>query len=228
MELILRRTGAAMNASIPSSPPRNQTATRWDRWMRRLHLYSGLFLAPWMVIYGLSALLLNHNAQFREWLGLEPPTWKLVRQLDWRPGMDAPHEPRELALQMLSAAGLEGAWRFIGQPRAERLQVLRLSGSGNYRLTWERRTGRIRIEHQSPSSLVRFVHFLHFRAGYGWTRPAYVAWAVAVDAVAAGILFWVLSGVYLWWRQPRVRVFGGVCFVGGLLIFGVLAWRLWL
>jgi hypothetical protein len=28
---------------------------RWDRWMRALHLYTGLFLVPWMTVYAVSA-----------------------------------------------------------------------------------------------------------------------------------------------------------------------------
>jgi hypothetical protein len=40
---------------------------RWllcDRWMRALHLYTGLFLVPWMTVYAVSAFCLNHN----EWI----------------------------------------------------------------------------------------------------------------------------------------------------------------
>ena len=30
---------------------------RWDRLMRASHLYTGLFLVPWMVVYAVSSLL---------------------------------------------------------------------------------------------------------------------------------------------------------------------------
>jgi len=32
---------------------------RWDRWMRALHLYTGLFLVPWMTVYAVSAFWLT-------------------------------------------------------------------------------------------------------------------------------------------------------------------------
>ncbi|HVJ88034.1 MAG TPA: hypothetical protein VM452_20385, partial [Caulifigura sp.] len=35
----------------------------WNRMMRvvrRVHLYSGLFLFPWVMLYGVTALLFNH------------------------------------------------------------------------------------------------------------------------------------------------------------------------
>src|SRR5687768_4458683 len=29
-------------------------------WIRRIHLYSGLFMFPWVMLYGVTALLFNH------------------------------------------------------------------------------------------------------------------------------------------------------------------------
>lgn len=34
------------------------------QWIRRLHLYSGLFMFPWVMLYGITALLFNHPAAF--------------------------------------------------------------------------------------------------------------------------------------------------------------------
>ena len=51
---------------------------RWDRWMRALHLYTGLFLVPWMMVYAVSAFCLNHSEWFTEGLQLAPD-WKNVR-----------------------------------------------------------------------------------------------------------------------------------------------------
>ena len=33
---------------------------RLDLWIRRIHLYSGLFMLPWVLLYGFTALLFNH------------------------------------------------------------------------------------------------------------------------------------------------------------------------
>jgi hypothetical protein len=44
------------------------------KWVRRSHLYAGLFLAPWVLVYGLSAGVINHpdwfsddSADLRQW-----------------------------------------------------------------------------------------------------------------------------------------------------------------
>ena len=36
------------------------------RWIRTLHLYSGLFMLPWVFLYGFTALLFNHSTWFSE------------------------------------------------------------------------------------------------------------------------------------------------------------------
>ena len=38
--------------------------SRVDRFMRAGHLYTGLFLVPWMAVYATSAFCLNHNSWF--------------------------------------------------------------------------------------------------------------------------------------------------------------------
>jgi hypothetical protein len=35
-------------------------------WVRRIHLYSGLFMFPWVMLYGISALLFNHPGAFAD------------------------------------------------------------------------------------------------------------------------------------------------------------------
>lgn len=195
-----------------------------DRWMRLFHLYTGIFLVPWMVVYGLSALLLNHGPALNKLLGMKPPAFKQVAEAEYHPAADTALEPKALAQALREQLNLEGAFRI--QPKAPPLEmrILRVSGSGNYQVLWRRDTGKLRVMKQGPPSALRFINFLHFRAGYGFDTPAYLVWAVIVDGVGVSILFWVLSGIYLWARQPRVRLWGGVTLLGGLGLFTVLAW----
>ena len=39
----------------------NDKLLKADRILRWIHLYTGLFLLPWMLVYGASAFCLNHN-----------------------------------------------------------------------------------------------------------------------------------------------------------------------
>lgn len=46
------------------------------QWVRRTHMYAGLFLAPWVLMYGLSGFIFNHG----DWFGdgsAQPSHWTL-------------------------------------------------------------------------------------------------------------------------------------------------------
>lgn len=56
-----------MNRPV-SKPPRLRAIRRAQvlKLIRRIHLYAGLFLAPWVMLYGTTALLFNHPGAFTE------------------------------------------------------------------------------------------------------------------------------------------------------------------
>jgi hypothetical protein len=195
---------------------------RVDRVMRWLHLYTGLFLVPWMLVYGTSAFCLNHGEWIRERFGIEPPSWEVVREVADVPNDKFLGEPADQAQAILQWLDLDGPHRVQGKPNASQMVIFRICGTGNYRITWRRIQSQIIVEQQQPFSAYRLLHYLHFRGGYGQAYFPLIAWAVVVDAVAISMWIWVLSGVYLWARRPNKRRLGGVCFVAGVLLFIVL------
>jgi hypothetical protein len=46
-------------------------------------------------------------------------------------------------------------------------------------------------------------------------------WAYSMDAVAAGLIFMVLSSLYMWWELPQKRLLGAVILSLGSLICGL-------
>jgi hypothetical protein len=67
---------------------------------------------------------------------------------------------------------------------------------------------------------------MHFRGGYHWPYLTACLWAIVVDLVAVSLLFWVVSGIYIWARRPNKRRLGGACLIAGSLSFTVLAYFL--
>jgi hypothetical protein len=194
--------------------------THVDRIVRSVHLYTGLFLVPWMLVYAASAFFLNHGPTFRKWLDFKPPKLEVVREVDFVPNDSFPKVPVEQAAAILKHLELEGAHRVMpAQSNARQLKVLRICGRGNYVITWHRPKKTIVVQQQQPFSYIRLVNFLHFKAGYGQSYPAHVVWAAVVDIVTLSIAFWVVSGVYIWARRPKKRLLGGVCVVGGSVLF---------
>jgi len=51
-------------SSAPTSTSTSNGPLPWKRWVRRVHLYLGLALAPWVLLFGLSGMLFNHPTSF--------------------------------------------------------------------------------------------------------------------------------------------------------------------
>ncbi|MBX9681016.1 MAG: hypothetical protein K2X38_19845 [Gemmataceae bacterium] len=70
--LASERTASIDSAALPGSAvpvvkPQHKTfVKRVLHWVRRGHLYFGLFLFPWAVLYGITAFLFNHPGAFAE------------------------------------------------------------------------------------------------------------------------------------------------------------------
>jgi hypothetical protein len=45
-------------------------------------------------------------------------------------------------------------------------------------------------------------------------------WAVVVDVVIVAIVFWALSGLWMWWEMRVTRAWGAAFLLGGLAVFG--------
>lgn len=197
----------------------NSNLIKADRILHWMHLYTGLFLFPWMLVYGVSAFCLNHNQWFIKKLNVTPISWKVERQVDFTPDESFPREPVQQAKAILEMLGQDGAHRIIGRPTPQQMIINRICATGNYRITWRKPRSLLIVEKQQSFSFYRLIHFLHFRAGYGQPYFAHITWAIIVDAVAISLCLWVISGVYLWWRRARKPFFGVLCMAAGVLSF---------
>lgn len=189
--------------------------------MRLTHLYTGLFLTPWMMVYALSGFCLNHANWFTEHLMLAPK-WVNVRQATYTPDSSFPKDPEEQAVVLLRYIKLEGPHQIMGTPTGDQLTLWRSCAAGNYRVTWQRQNSRILVEQQQPASIYSFVNNLHFMRGYPHPYFATRGWALIVDAVTISTVLWVVTGIYLWVRKPRERRLGGICLSAGCVLFLLL------
>jgi hypothetical protein len=199
--------------------------SRWgrvDAVTRSVHLYTGLFLAPWLLLYATSGFCLNHNKWLTERLKIAPAQWQLVREVQFVPDDTFPRIAPEQAAAILDRLGLPGAHNIVGNPDGPQMVINRPSGAGAYRVTWRRPRSLLVVERMQPFSFYRLLHFLHFRFGYHQPHFAYVTWAAIVDIVTVSMWVWVLTGLYIWFHRPRTRLVGSLCALGGSVLFLVL------
>jgi hypothetical protein len=192
-----------------------------SRVIRRTHMYLALFLTPWMIIYALSGLVLNHNAVVRSFYGAKIGEMKKVEERPYTAAFSADAEPRMIGAQILEELGLSGTFNVQGNATAPRLVINRNGAFAQHRVTYFRTENRLLIEKQTFTAPI-FFNRAHFRHGYEQPFLSAKIWGFVVDLAVVGMVFWVLSGLVMWWEIKPARTFGAVCALGGCGLFAVL------
>ena len=57
---VTKQRGERSSVDKPRKRRKKKLSSRVNMWIRRVHLFSGLFMLPWVLLYGFTALLFNH------------------------------------------------------------------------------------------------------------------------------------------------------------------------
>lgn len=179
---------------------------------RRLHLYLGMALLSWFAMYGVTAIPFAHNT----WFGKDGPVWT--------PRFDRPYaieagELRPTAAAILRANGLEGAFG-VSRDKQGRLQIYRFDFRSATRITYDPGKKRLLAEDRA-FRWSSFFTGMHARGGFEQPGLLHKAWGVLVDLVCAGMLLWIVSGIYMWWQVRGHRLWGWLALAAGALSFAV-------
>jgi hypothetical protein len=194
------------------------TSPRTPRVIRRIHMYLGLTLMPWLLVYAISTLGMNHRQLFT---GGTDESLVVVTDRVYRPELGPDLDPRRWARAILKDLGLEGRHAAEWRESDQALVIHRQSPGRERRITYWPADGRLVVE-AAPFRLRRFLTGLHTLHGFGGAFPAATAWAVLVDMVSAAMIAWALSGLYLWWETRRARLWGGLTVAAGALTCAAL------
>jgi len=66
----------------PSTPPTGRPSSGSSHLVHRVHLYLGLFLAPWMLMYALSTLFMEHRPFVQSFYATEKPQFTVEREMN--------------------------------------------------------------------------------------------------------------------------------------------------
>lgn len=200
------------------------------RWTRNLHLYFGLFVSPFVLLFAASVFFLNHAR------APAPPATSpapAVRSVQVPAGLEKAegNERLRLVSDVLSQIGLIGEIQFIRsipdegrivvpvvRPGVETTVDLSLA-AGKVEIT-ERRTGlwgAVSYLHRSPGP-----HNASMRGNWFWTRT----WRWLADGTVYLTLFLSLSGIYLWVALRAERRVGLAMIAAGALSFGGIVYAI--
>jgi hypothetical protein len=187
--------------------------------MRLLHLYFGLFISPFVVVFAVSAMLVNHG---------------------WRPPKSEAKSRREVAIQIpqglkglvlakeiLRQANVSGEIEFFpADASGPRVWIPVVRPSRKITVDADLQAGTARIE-ERPVGLGERLIYLHkspgphnaaIRGNWALTR----VWGVLADGTVYLLLLVSVTGVYIWLMRRGERKGGVLFLIGGCACFAAV------
>jgi len=218
------------SATEPTGVTKSKQGPRFraelEAWNRKLHYYAGLLLTFFLWLFALSGLLLNH------------PSWSFAES--WNNRKEKTYE-REMNFRVAEASGDLGQAREILRPlgiEGEILWTTTRTDPNQFEFQVRRpghfffikadfETKRVTVR-QSDVNLWGVIKVLHTFTGVQMDDPRNrrdwaltTVWALSMDFVAAGLIFMVLSSLYMWFKLPQKRFLGVVVLGLGSLTCGL-------
>ena len=185
--------------------------------VRRLHLYLGLFLLPWVVLFGVTSYPFSHPSQVQ-------PKWSVQQDRFYTLDVPAGSDLRSIGERIHTDAGFSGGF-YVNQPNPQRINVHHPDFFHPTRITYFVDQRRLLTEqrelvwHQALTSM-------HGHAGYELGGFWNVLWAVVIDILCLALVLWIATGVIMWWMLPGSRNWGWVAIAAGVTCFAVIVSRL--
>ena len=186
---------------------------------RRVHLYLGMLLIPWVLIYALSTFTFNHRDWFRGQFN-QPDSWAQLWKKEFK--ADVPRQQpklKEWARSVLDENGIKGGFNVRQNPQSVLINLIQFRNP--IRVTYQKNEGQLLAE-QKRTTLAEMMVRMHVRHGYGRDGVLYDSWAFVVDLVCFAIIAWVATGLYMWWKIPSTRKAGWMAILSGLATFLLL------
>jgi hypothetical protein len=189
----------------------------WNLIFRRTHLYLGMLLLPWTLVYALSTVVFNHVSYFTR--PADQP-WTQLWEKDYAVDVPTTDEGlRALGRKIFDEHGIKGA--FGVQRQGPRVIVGQQNFRNLLRVVYEPQQKKLRAESRERSKSEVMTR-MHTRVGYGRDTFLGNVWAVIVDVFCVTTLIWIATGLYLWWKLPMTRGWGFLALGGGVATIGIL------
>ena len=189
----------------------------FSRLNRRTHLYLGMALMPWFLMYGFSSIFFSHRL-LDDYYKDGVPNWTLRWERD--ASYDVPSERGALQAfgeSLSQDLGQDGPYHTA--PFGERgFRMYRVDFIDHARITYDAGKGRLRWEDKR----FRWDHFwtsFHARGGFHEGYPLNNLWSVIVDLFCLAVVVWIASGIIMWWQLKTHRRWGTLTLALGILSF---------
>jgi len=192
------------------------------RWTRDLHLYIGLFISPFVVMFAISVILLTRGR-----LPSGPPPDPIVETLTLPSPLPALDDNLALAGAIRQRIGINGEIDFITRNLRRNTINFPITRPGTRTLVRvDLATGQVRLERRDRGAWDAAVwlhkmpgpHNVAVRGNWIFTR----IWGWLADATVALLLFLTASGIYLWLMLKGELRRGALMLAAGAISFVVV------
>ena len=192
------------------------------RWLRNLHLYFGLFISPFVLLFAASVFYLNHG---KLGTGVEPASTvytdlTIPDGVDRLKGREAVDRARSM-LPQLQLSGEIGFVRYVAKDRHLIFPVSKAGSEATVDVDLDARTATVRRRSMTMWESLSYLHKMpgpHNVAIRGnWIGIQ--AWRALADATIYLLLFISSSGIYLWWAIKAERKVGITLLAAGAVTF---------
>lgn len=195
---------------------------------RDLHADLGMFLAPFLVLFAVSTLLLNHVgfAALRR-APATPPTAETIP-------VDPTGVPGSLAQarELLRQLGIKGEIDYLSHDSRAGTLMIPVTTPGEIvrvDVDLKSRSARISRREQGLAGALVYWHKMPgpHNASVRGNWVVMVWWAAMADGVVYGLLLVTVTGLLLWWRCRPDRVSGIVALGAGVVSLVAVVAGLW-
>jgi hypothetical protein len=196
------------------------------RWTRDLHLYAGLFISPFLLLFAISVFFLNHAKIATDRFtsvdtisDVEVPTG-----IELLKGREAVDRAREM-LPHLGVTGEIGFTRVVSTTRHFAFPVSRPGMETSVDIDLATRTA---VVSRRRTGILEAFAYLHkmpgphnaaLRGNWVWTQ----AWRWLADITVYFTLFVTITGIYLWFAIKAERRVGlAMLTAGAVTFFGLI------
>jgi hypothetical protein len=188
-----------------------------DSWTRDLHLYLGLFSCPFILVFAISTVLLNHPRQ-----PAADPAFGNTLLTNIPIAIPEGAGTIEQARKILRQLNVTGEIDYVSYRVKEQRLLIPVSKPGeNTRVEVDLRgqTATVERQEQGLSAALIYLHKMpgphNAKIRGNWIYIAW--WRVLADATVYALLFLTASGLYLWWILKGERKFGWALLGAGIL-----------
>jgi len=193
---------------------------------RRTHLYLGLGLLPWFLMYGISSIPFAHAQYFADRdarTGL--PLWTTREDRTVEVPVSDGEDLRVVGRRLLDEAGVDAPNFGVSRPNRNQVTVNAFSFRQSTRVIYRISQGRLTVEDRR-FRWDQFLTGMHGRGGFAQEGLTQTSWSLVVDLVCLGFLIWIASGLYMWWGLRGHRGWGLLAIAAGVGSFVLFVVRL--